>query len=163
PVTGAIRYLQGRRPARFQGVGGAVPSNVLSMRYGLQEAGGYDLPIERRYDTLWRRVMSPEVPTQSGFFIALPLSLPRVDERRLPARARRRRAPGVDRTRSGPRPRPRLQGRAPRHAGRRLSGLAGHGGWKGDSGRAGGLRAARRSAGTGLARGGAALPSRHLD
>jgi hypothetical protein len=83
PVTGAIRYLQGRRPARFQGVGGAVPSNVLSMRYGLQEAGGYDLPIERRYDTLWRRVMSPEVPTQSGFFIALPLSLPRVDERRL--------------------------------------------------------------------------------
>ena len=82
PTTGAIRYLQTRRPARFQGVG-SVPANVLSMRYGLQEGGGYDLPIERRYDTLWRRVMSPEIPTQSGFFVALPLSLPRVDERRL--------------------------------------------------------------------------------
>jgi hypothetical protein len=82
PATGAIRYLQTRRPARFEGVG-VVPSNVLSMRYGLREAGGYDLPIERRYDKLWRRVMSPEVPAQSGFFAALPLSLPRVDERRL--------------------------------------------------------------------------------
>ena len=26
----------------------------LAMRYGLYDARGYDYPVERRYDTLWR-------------------------------------------------------------------------------------------------------------
>ncbi len=29
------------------------------MRYGLYDARGYDYPVERRYDTLWRRAVAP--------------------------------------------------------------------------------------------------------
>jgi hypothetical protein len=61
PTTGAIRYLQGRRPNRFAGfdrVEGPVLQPDLAMRYGLYDARGYDYPVEERYDRLWRRTAS---------------------------------------------------------------------------------------------------------
>src|SRR5205823_4743042 len=65
PATGAIRFLQARRPARFAGVRpefGIPPVNAnLGMRYGLEDARGYDYPVERHYDTLWRRAVAPRV------------------------------------------------------------------------------------------------------
>lgn len=88
PATGAIRYLQGRRPARFVAVDSpaerAIPQNAIPMRFGLYEARGYDLPVERRYDRLWRSLLSPEFPSQVGPFLsAIALTLPKLDERRL--------------------------------------------------------------------------------
>jgi len=86
PATGAVRYLEGRRPARFVGAGKLrqIPQNIVAMRFGLYEARGYDLPVERRYDRLWRREVSPEYPSQVGPFPGfIPLSVPRFDERRL--------------------------------------------------------------------------------
>jgi Bacterial membrane protein YfhO len=66
PVTGAIRYLQAQRPARFVGI---VPTQLLTpmpadaaMRYGLYDARSYDYPIEARYDRVWRRYVAPQVP-----------------------------------------------------------------------------------------------------
>ena len=65
PVTPAIEYLQSRRPSRFVGVGpGAayqpLPSD-LAMIYGLYDARGYDYPVEKRFDRLWRRNVAPRV------------------------------------------------------------------------------------------------------
>jgi hypothetical protein len=66
PATGAIRFLQARRPARFAGVRpefGIPPVNAnLGMRYGLEDARGYDYPVERHYDRLWRRAVAPHIP-----------------------------------------------------------------------------------------------------
>jgi membrane protein YfhO len=62
PTTGAIRYLQARRPNRFAGfdrVQGPVLQPDLAMRYGLYDARGYDYPVERRYDTIWRATVAP--------------------------------------------------------------------------------------------------------
>jgi Bacterial membrane protein YfhO len=63
PVTGAIRYLQSQRPNRFSGVGelGTVHPLApdIAMRYGLYDARGYDYPVEKRYDTLWRGTAGP--------------------------------------------------------------------------------------------------------
>lgn len=86
PATGAVRYLERRRPARFVGAGELrqIPQNIVAMRFGLYEARGYDLPVERRYDRLWRQEVSPEYPSQVGPFPGfIPLSVPRFDERRL--------------------------------------------------------------------------------
>jgi hypothetical protein len=59
PTTGAIRYLQSQRPNRFIGVSTALVSQPLpvdfSMRFGLYDARGYDFPVEKRVDALWRR------------------------------------------------------------------------------------------------------------
>jgi hypothetical protein len=82
PATGAIRYLETRDSARFVTVG-TVPQNVIPMRFDLYEARGYDLPIERRYDRLWRRYLSPELPSVAGLLGAIPLSLPKIDPERL--------------------------------------------------------------------------------
>ena len=59
PATPAIEYLRSRAPNRF-----AVLSRVdrvnqplqpnINMRYGLYDARGYDYPVEKRYDDLWR-------------------------------------------------------------------------------------------------------------
>ena len=59
PVTGAIRYLQSQRPNRFIGVSlqqlsQPLPSD-LAMTFGLYDARGYDFPVEKRFDDLWRR------------------------------------------------------------------------------------------------------------
>ena len=53
-----MERLQAARPARFVGLAPRlglqpiVPN--LAMRYGLYDARGYDFPVERRYDRLWR-------------------------------------------------------------------------------------------------------------
>jgi hypothetical protein len=79
PATGSIRYLQSRTPNRFVGLD-RLPDQPLqadlAMRYGLYDARGYDYPVERRYDTLWRATVSPPsdlippivraVPSSSG-------------------------------------------------------------------------------------------------
>jgi hypothetical protein len=71
PTTGAIRYLQSRRPNRFAGLNSKrgihpMPPD-LAMRYGLYDARGYDYPVENRYDTWWRATAGPgeffNVPT----------------------------------------------------------------------------------------------------
>jgi hypothetical protein len=66
PVTPALRRLLDARPARFAGLEqelgpqAVVPN--LAMRYGLYDARGYDFPVERRFDHLWRsQVAPPEV------------------------------------------------------------------------------------------------------
>jgi hypothetical protein len=64
PTTAAIRYLQAQRPNRFVGMDQAgrvvQPLGVdLAMRYGLYDARGYDYPVERRYDRLWRNGVGP--------------------------------------------------------------------------------------------------------
>ena len=65
PATGAIRYLQSRRPNRFIGVSlqqlsQPLPSD-LAMTFGLYDARGYDFPVEKRFDNLWRRNVAPGV------------------------------------------------------------------------------------------------------
>jgi hypothetical protein len=76
PVTPGIRYLQERAPSRFVGmgqVGAQQPLGVdLAMRYGLYDARGYDFPVEKRYDRLWRAEVGPpgEVVPPTAF--ALP-------------------------------------------------------------------------------------------
>jgi Bacterial membrane protein YfhO len=61
PKTGAIAYLQSRRPMRFVGLDPRstdpaplppLASNV-AMRYGLYDARGYDFPVYRRYNSFW--------------------------------------------------------------------------------------------------------------
>ena len=63
PATEAIERLQAARPARFAGLAPKFGLQPLvpdtAMRYGLYDARGYDYPIERRYDTLWRRAVAP--------------------------------------------------------------------------------------------------------
>jgi hypothetical protein len=63
PTTGAIRYLQSRRPNRFAGLNrpgiGQPLQPDLAMRYGLYDARGYDYPVVRRYDDFWRATAAP--------------------------------------------------------------------------------------------------------
>ena len=54
PETAAVRFLKRQSPARFVSTG-EFPHNVLAFQFGLYEARGYDVPILRRYDRLWRR------------------------------------------------------------------------------------------------------------
>ncbi|MDA0159603.1 hypothetical protein OM076_04955 [Solirubrobacter ginsenosidimutans] len=83
PSTGAIRELQAAAPARFVSVGN-ITENAIPMDYKIPEARGYDLPVEERFDRLWRSKLSPEFPSQVGPLPAfIPLVLPKVDEERL--------------------------------------------------------------------------------
>ena len=82
PVTPAIRYLQSRRPARFVGLlpalgAPALPADV-GMRYRLYDARGYDYPVDRRYDRIWRRDVATGQPVQPQITLApiTPRSLP---------------------------------------------------------------------------------------
>jgi hypothetical protein len=81
PATGAIRHLQRQGPARFVGVpvelGPAPVPPDVALRYGLYDARGYDYPVERRYDRLWRREVTPPEPLTPGLLLA------RVNERSL--------------------------------------------------------------------------------
>jgi Bacterial membrane protein YfhO len=66
PVTGAIHHLREAGLGRFAGVVPnfgivALPADA-GMRYGLYDARGYDYPVERRYDKLWRTAIAPRVP-----------------------------------------------------------------------------------------------------
>jgi hypothetical protein len=69
PSTPAIDYLQSRTPNRFVGLGRAFgPSPLipnLAMRWSLYDARSYDLPVEKRYDTLWRRAVLNGAPTDT--------------------------------------------------------------------------------------------------
>jgi hypothetical protein len=66
PATPSIRYLQARRPERFAALqvktaislAYPIPPNV-AMRYGIYDVRGYVIPTEKRYYTLWSRVISP--------------------------------------------------------------------------------------------------------
>jgi Bacterial membrane protein YfhO len=65
PATPAIRYLQGRRPMRFVGLGTQLFAQPMpsdnGMTYGLYDARGYDYPVEKHFDRLWRRSVAPSV------------------------------------------------------------------------------------------------------
>jgi hypothetical protein len=86
PATGAIRYLQSQRPNRFIGVSTLqlsqpIPSD-LSLHFGLYDARGYDFPVEKRFDALWRKNVAPGVGdfTQpEEFASATPASLRALD------------------------------------------------------------------------------------
>ncbi len=86
PSTGAIRYLQSRRPNRFIGVSTQeltqpLPSDV-AMDFGLYDARGYDFPVEKRFDALWRRSVAPglgALTQPEEFASATPASLRALD------------------------------------------------------------------------------------
>jgi hypothetical protein len=83
PETGAIRELQRTAPQRFVTVGD-LAQNAIPMDHKIPEARGYDLPVEKRFDKLWRSKVAPEFPSQVGPLPAfIPLTLPRVDGDRL--------------------------------------------------------------------------------
>jgi hypothetical protein len=83
PDTPAIRIARAAAPERVVATGD-IPQDALPMNHDLAEPRGYDLPVERRYDRLWRRYLSPEFATQSGPYPqGIPLSLPKVDPTRL--------------------------------------------------------------------------------
>jgi Bacterial membrane protein YfhO len=85
PATPAIRMLQRASPERYVAAGN-IPQTTIPMTFGLYEARGYDLPVEQRFDRLWRTRLSPEFPSQAGPLpVFIPLSLPKVTEDRLPA------------------------------------------------------------------------------
>jgi hypothetical protein len=85
PATPAIRYLQAERPARFVGVPPTRPFESIpitpdtAMTYGLYDARGYDLPVESRYDALWRHSVS------DAQLIIPPTQLAPINARSLPA------------------------------------------------------------------------------
>jgi Bacterial membrane protein YfhO len=80
PTTPAIRYLQRQRPARFVSMDPA-PQNVIGMRWHIDEARGYDLPVVKRYDHLWRREVSPNLLSQTqGFLAGIPLTMDEVTQ-----------------------------------------------------------------------------------
>jgi hypothetical protein len=84
PATAAIRALQRERDglARFVSTS-EIPQNVIPMRFGLQEARGYDLPIIRRFDRLWRREVDPASRTVAAGLLDIPLELRDVTPRAL--------------------------------------------------------------------------------
>lgn len=83
PATPAIDLLRSAGPARVVAVG-AIPQDALPMNYGLYEPRGYDLPVEQRFDHLWRSTMSPQIRSQVGPYPQdIPLSLPTVTPDRL--------------------------------------------------------------------------------
>jgi Bacterial membrane protein YfhO len=78
---------------------GDLAENAIPMDYRIPEARGYDLPVEKRFDRLWRTKIAPEFPSQVGPLPAfIPLQLPRVD----PDRLRYLSLLGVDRVLTAP-------------------------------------------------------------
>ena len=67
PTTGAIRFLQQRRPERYAGLQSSraialvppLPPN-LGMRYQVPDARGYVVPYEQRYLEYWRRSVATD-------------------------------------------------------------------------------------------------------
>jgi hypothetical protein len=82
PETGAQRYLAARGQERFVAVGD-VPQNVAALSFRIEDARGYDPPILKRYNELWRREVSPEFPDLTATLTSYYLQVPRLDERRL--------------------------------------------------------------------------------
>ncbi len=79
PVTGAIRFLQRQRPARFVAVTPYDKVNPLppdvNLRYGLYDLRGYDLPVVTRFSNLWRRYVSPPIPLLPENTPSVPLTI----------------------------------------------------------------------------------------
>jgi hypothetical protein len=69
PSTPGLRFLESRRPNRFVGIqrplgpSPIVPNSALS--WSLYDARGYDFPVERRFDRLWRRAVLNGGPTDT--------------------------------------------------------------------------------------------------
>jgi hypothetical protein len=82
PKTGAIRYLERQSPGRFVSTSD-FPHNVIAFNFGLYEARGYDVPILRRYDRLWRREVIPGSNSVAAGFADIPLVLGDVTPRAL--------------------------------------------------------------------------------
>jgi hypothetical protein len=103
PSTPGIEYLRSRGLNRFVGLERPLgPSPLvpnMAMRWGLYDARSYDLPVEKRYDRLWRRSVHGggpgDTPTTSAELSARALPALRLlsvsdvvqdpDEPRLPA------------------------------------------------------------------------------
>jgi hypothetical protein len=74
PSTPGLRFMQSRRPNRFVGLLRPLgPSPIVpnvAIRWGLYDARAWDPPVEKRYDTLWRRAVldggPTDVPTTSA-------------------------------------------------------------------------------------------------
>jgi hypothetical protein len=83
PSTPGIEYLRSRGLNRFVGVERPLgPSPLvpdMAMRWGLYDARSYDLPVERRYDRLWRRSIREGGPTDT------PTTSAKLTRRALPA------------------------------------------------------------------------------
>ncbi len=65
PTTPAIERLQARHPARFVGLASGFASVFppnLAMRYGLNDARGYDSPVDLRFGTFWSTAVQPLLP-----------------------------------------------------------------------------------------------------
>jgi hypothetical protein len=83
PTTGAIRYLE-RHGGTDRFVSTLeVPDNVIPFKWRLYEARGYDIPIVRRFDRLWRREVTPGAPSVAAAFVDIPLRLREVTPRAL--------------------------------------------------------------------------------
>jgi hypothetical protein len=83
PSTPGLRYLQDQRPNRFVGIERPLgPSPLVpnaTMRWRLYDGRGWDPPVEKRYDTLWRRAVLDGGPTD------VPTTSARLTEAALPA------------------------------------------------------------------------------
>jgi hypothetical protein len=66
PQSGAIDVLKRHRDTRFVSQTLSIPENIIPLRNDLLEARGYDLPLIKRYDRLWRSQVEPECPTQAS-------------------------------------------------------------------------------------------------
>jgi hypothetical protein len=82
PKTGAVRYLERFNPTRFVSTK-EIPQNVIPWEFHLYEGRGYDIPIVKRYDRLWRREIVPGAPSVAAAFIDIPLELRDVTPRAL--------------------------------------------------------------------------------
>jgi hypothetical protein len=82
PATGAVRFLERQPHSRFVGEF-EIPPNVIPMKWGLYEARGYDLPIMRRYDRLWRQEVTPEFASLTGGLLDVPLTIREITPRSL--------------------------------------------------------------------------------
>ena len=85
PSTPAIDVLRAEaRESRFVSTS-EIPQNVIPMGWDLYEARGYDLPVVKRFDRLWRREVSPESPSVAAGLLDIPLELREVTPRALRA------------------------------------------------------------------------------
>jgi hypothetical protein len=113
PATPAIQELQSRAPNRFAAVN--LPGEIqplepdLAMRYGLYDARGYDYPVEKRYDKLWRATAGPQGDVIPPTVLALPteaslrtLSLLSVSDLLQPPTGPELDLPGLELAYSGP-------------------------------------------------------------
>jgi hypothetical protein len=83
PSSPGLEYLRSQQPNRFVGLGrGVGPSPLIpnvAVRWSLYDARSYDQPVERRYDTLWRRAVLDGGPTD------IPTTSARLTAQSLPA------------------------------------------------------------------------------